>query len=64
MTCSRQSWRNLQDVANIVVQAHQNREPFIHSTVYIELSAHYLDQLKLLQTEVMTERIRSKLNVD
>lgn len=55
---------NLQDVATIVAQAHRNREPFIHSAVYIELSAHGLDQLKLLQTEVMTELIRSKLNVD
>lgn len=55
---------NLQDVATIVAQAHRNREPFIHSAVYIELSAHDLDQLKLLQTEVMTELIRSKLNVD
>lgn len=55
---------NLQDVATIVVQAHRNREPFIHSAVYIELSAYDLDQLKLLQTEVMTELIRSKLNVD
>jgi hypothetical protein len=55
---------NLQDVATIVAQAHRNREPFIHSSVYIELSAYDLDQLKLLQTEVMTELIRSKLNVD
>ena len=55
---------NLQDVATIVAQAHRNREPFIHSAVYIELSAHDLDGLKLLQTEVMTELIRSKLNVD
>ena len=55
---------NLQDVATIVAQAHRNREPFIHSAVYIELSAHDLDQLKLLQTEVMTELIRAKLNVD
>ena len=39
---------NLQDVATIVAQAHRNREPFIHSAVYIELSAHDLDQLKLL----------------
>ncbi len=55
---------NLQDVATIVAQAHRNREPFLHCAVYIELSAHDYDQLKLLQTEVMTELIRSKLNVD
>ena len=55
---------NLQDVATIVAQAHRNREPFLHAAVYLELSASDLDQLKLVQTEVMTELIRSKLNVD
>ena len=55
---------NLQDVANIVAAMHRNKEPLLHAAVYIELSAHDLDQLKLLQTEVLTELIRSKLNVD
>lgn len=55
---------NLQDVATIVAQMHRNREPLLHSAVYIELCAHDLDQLKLLQTEVLTELIRAKLNVD
>ena len=55
---------NLQDVATIVAQMHRNREPLLHAAVYIELSAHDMDQLKLLQTEVLTELIRSKLNVD
>jgi type IV secretory pathway VirB4 component len=55
---------NLQDVANIVASMHRNKEPLLHAAVYIELSAHDLDLLKLLQTEVLTELIRSKLNVD
>lgn len=55
---------NLQDVANIVAAMHRNKEPLLHAAVYIELSTHDLDQLKLLQTEVLTELIRSKLNVD
>jgi energy-coupling factor transporter ATP-binding protein EcfA2 len=55
---------NLQDVATIVAQMHRNREPLLHAAVYIELSAHDMDQLKLLQTEVLTELIRSKLNID
>jgi type IV secretory pathway VirB4 component len=55
---------NLQDVATIVAQMHRNREPLLHAAIYIELSAHDMDQLKLLQTEVLTELIRSKLNVD
>ena len=55
---------NLQDVATIVAQTHRNREPLLHTAVYIELSANDYDRLKLLQTEVLTELIRSKLNVD
>ena len=55
---------NLQDVAGIVANMHRNKEPLLHAAVYIELSAHDPDQLKLLQTEVLTELIRSKLNVD
>lgn len=55
---------NLQDVATIVAQPHRNREPLLHTAVYIELSASDYDRLKLLQTEVLTELIRSKLNVD
>lgn len=55
---------NLQDVAAIVAQMHRSREPLLHVAVYIELTSHDYDQLKLLQTEVLTELIRSKLNVD
>ena len=55
---------NLQDVTTIVAQMHRNREPLLHAAVYLELCAHDFDQLKLLQTEVLTELIRSKLNVD
>ena len=55
---------NLQDVATIVSTMHRNREPLLHCAVYIELTTHDYDQLKLLQTEVLTELVRSKLNVD
>ncbi len=55
---------NLQDVTNLVTTMHRNREPLIHTAVYIELIAHDSDKLKELQTEVLTELIRSKLNVD
>ena len=43
---------------------NRNREPLLHTAVYLELCAHDLEHLKLLQTEVLTELIRSKLNVD
>jgi type IV secretory pathway VirB4 component len=55
---------NLQDVAQLVSVMHRNREPLLHCAVYIELTARDMDQLKLLQTEVLTELVRSKLNVD
>ena len=55
---------NLQDVTAIVAQMHRNQEPLLHTAVYLELCASDLEQLKLLQTEVLTELIRSKLNVD
>ena len=43
---------------------HRNREPLLHTAVFLELSAPDMEKLKLLQTEVLTELIRSKLNVD
>lgn len=55
---------NLQDVTALVSAMHRNREPLLHCAVYIELIAHEYDELKLLQTDVLTELVRSKLNVD
>lgn len=55
---------NLQDVVTLVSAMHRNREPLLHCAVYIELTARDLDTLKLLQTDVLTELVRSKLNVD
>ena len=55
---------NLQDVTDIIASMHRNREPLLHTAVYLELSAPDMDKLKMLQTEVLTELIRSKLNVD
>ncbi len=55
---------NLQDVTDIIASMHRNREPSLHTAVYLELSAPDMDKLKMLQTEVLTELIRSKLNVD
>lgn len=55
---------NLQDVVTLVSTMHRNREPLLHCAVYIELTASDYNNLKLLQTDVLTELIRSKLNVD
>ena len=55
---------NLQDVATLVASMHRNREPLLHCAVYLELVAPDYNALKLLQTDVLTELVRSKLNVD
>jgi type IV secretory pathway VirB4 component len=55
---------NLQDVVTLVSTMHRNREPLLHCAVFIELSASDYDGLKQLQTDVLTELVRSKLNVD
>ncbi|PWJ19770.1 VirB4 family type IV secretion system protein [[Clostridium] innocuum] len=55
---------NLQDVMDLIANMHRSREPLIHCAVYLELMADDYEALKLLQTETLTELVRSKLNVD
>lgn len=55
---------NLQDVVTLVSSMHRNRELLLHCAVFLELTAPDYDALKLLQTDVLTELVRSKLNVD
>ena len=55
---------NLQDVAQLAADMHRNREPLLHVAVFIEMISDSLDNLRNLQTEVQTELVRSKLNVD
>ena len=55
---------NLQDVVTLVSSMHRNREPLLQCAVFLELTAPDYDALKLLQTDVLTELVRSKLNVD
>lgn len=55
---------NLQDMVSLIEAKQRSREPFLHTAVYIELSEQSIDELKLLQTDVLTELVRSKLNVD
>ena len=55
---------NLQDVVTLVSTMHRNREPLLHCAVFLELTASSYDALTLLQTDVLTELVRSKLNVD
>ncbi len=64
MTEDIKAQNNLQDVVTLISSMHRNREPLLHCAVYIELIADDIDKLKQLQTEVLTELVRSKINVD
>ena len=55
---------NLQDVANLIGSLHRNKEPLLHCAVYIEMIAGDMQELQILQTNVVVELMRSKLNVD
>ena len=55
---------NLQDVATLIAQMHRNKEPLLHTAVYIEIIAYTLERLREQQTDVEAELLRSKLNVD
>ena len=55
---------NLRDVTNLIAQMHRNREPLLHCSVFVELSAVTLERLKELQADVMAELTRSKLSID
>lgn len=55
---------NLNDMAEIIKLMQEKHEILLHCAVYIELFASDYDSLKLLQIDVQTELIRSKLNVD
>lgn len=39
---------NLQDVTNIIAAMNRNREPLLHTAVFLELSAQDMEKLKLL----------------
>ena len=55
---------NLQDVIELLANIRRNRECLLHCSVFIELKAKSLDDLKELQSEVMMELTRSKISVD
>ena len=55
---------NLRDVAELVHKMHREHEPLLHCAVYLEMTADSMERLKRLQTDVLTELVRCKLNVD
>lgn len=55
---------NLQDVIELLANLRKNREPLLHCSVFIELKAKSMDELKELQSEIAMELTRSKISVD
>ena len=55
---------NLRDVAELVHKMHREHEPLLHCAVYLEMTADSMEHLRQLQTDVLTELVRCKLNVD
>ena len=55
---------NLQDVIELLANMRQSRESLLHCSVFLELKAKSLDELKDLQDEVQMELSRSRLTAD
>ena len=59
-----QANENLQDVVEMLSNLRKNKEPLLHSSVFIELKANSLDALKEIQSEVDMELQKTHLDVD
>ena len=55
---------NLQDVIELLANLRKNKEPLLHTSVFMELRARSMDALKELQSEIAMEVTRSKISVD
>lgn len=55
---------NIEDVVTLLSEMRKNKEPLLHCAVYLELSAHSLDKLKELETDVAMELTREKITID
>ncbi len=64
VTDSINAENNLQDVVELISNLRRNKEPLLHTAVFIELKAGSEDKLKELQSDIMMELTRSKITVD
>ena len=64
VTDSINAENNLQDVIELISNLRRNKEPLLHTAVFIELKAGSEDKLKELQSDIMMELTRSKITVD
>lgn len=55
---------NMSDIVNLLSELRRNKEPLLHTAVFIELKAISEDKLRELQADVTMELTRSKISVD
>ncbi|MBR6618453.1 MAG: DUF87 domain-containing protein [Oscillospiraceae bacterium] len=55
---------NIDDVVELLSELRRNKEPLLHTAVFIELRATTEDKLKELQADIQMELTRSKISVD
>ena len=55
---------NMSDIVNLLSELRRNKEPLLHTAVFIELKADSEDKLKEIQADVQMELTRSKITVD
>lgn len=55
---------NINDVVELISELRRNKEPLLHTAVFIELKASTEDKLKELQADIQMELTRSKISVD
>lgn len=55
---------NINDVVELLSELRRNKEPLLHTAVFIEIKADSDDKLKEIQADVQMELTRSKISVD
>lgn len=55
---------NMSDIISLLSELRRNKEPLLHTAVFIELKADSEDKLKEIQADVQMELTRSKISVD
>lgn len=64
VTDSIEAENNLKDVVQLIADLRRNKEPLLHTAVFIELKAGNEEKLKALQSDILMELTRSKITVD
>ena len=55
---------NLQDVVQLIAELRRNKEPLLHTAVFLDLKAESEEKLKELQSDVRMELTRSHISID